>query len=67
MDPPPRLRDGSGAKLVGGQDTGEGRGNTCRSVLAKVHLPTFSPETSWDERRQNQIGRLFKHMLNEIS
>ena len=53
--------------MVGDQGTEEGRGNTCQSVLAKVHLRTFSSETSWGERLQNQIGKLFKHMLSEIS
>lgn len=61
------LRDGPGAQQVGGQGTGEDRGGTGQSVLAKVRLPVFSSETSWGERLQNQIGRLFKHMLSEIS
>lgn len=61
------LRDGPGTQQVGDQGTGEGRGGTGQSVLAKVHLPTSSSETSWGEQLQNQIGRLFKHMLSEIS
>ena len=61
-----RIEGWPGAQQVGGQGTGEGRGGTGQSVLAKVHLPAFS-ETSWGERLQNQIGRLFKHMLSEIS